>query len=212
MLVSITYLFTYITLNIKFCQWRLSNWKIIFKSIVQRAIFLFTDAHNNQQKTEQNVNGCKERDCVMNYMYYCINSKKSSLSLPFSFLFPFPFFPFLANAFFFSLSFCPSSLLPLSFHFVECTSGLRSINGHNSREGYNYLKATSHSLLCSVWKMHVFFIHTSDQLRQNSLVLDSSEGIHSRLCQPKKNHFYLLFTPSDPGVTGSSEVCGQLFI
>lgn len=188
MLVSTTYQFISITLNSNFCQWRSSNWTIIFKYIVQTDIFLSMHAHNNQQKTKQNINGYKERDCIMNYMYCCTDSYKSSLDL--SFLFPFSFFPFhfLAIAGFFSFSFFSFSLFPLPFHFPECTSGLRRINGNNLREGYNYLKNVSHFLLCTVWKKHVFSICTADQLRQNCLVEDSTESIRSHLLQPKNDY------------------------
>lgn len=96
-----------------FCQWRLSNRTTIFKSIVQRDILLFTHVHNNQQKTKQNINWCKERDCVMNYLYYCTDSYKSSLFLPFSFLFPFPFSPFPFSPFFPLLFFSPFLSFPL---------------------------------------------------------------------------------------------------
>lgn len=107
------------------------------------------------------------------------NPPLSCLSL---FLFP---FSFSWHCFVFLLFFL-FLLSPLPFHFAEYTSGLRSTNGNNLREGYNYLKNVSHSLLCSVWKMHVFSVCTADQLRQNCLVQDSTESIRSHLLQPKK--------------------------
>lgn len=118
----------------------------------------------------------------MNNIYYYTDSYKSSLVLSFSF---FPFH-FLAIAFFLSFSFFSSCLFPLPFHFTARTSSLRSTNGNNLREGYNYLKTMSHSLLSLVWKIHDFSVHTADQLRQNCLAQNSSEGTRSCLFQPKK--------------------------
>lgn len=108
------------------------------------------------------------------------------------------FFPFLFSLSIFLrlLSFSPFLSFPplfsLPFYFTKCISSLRSTNGNNLKEGYNYLKTVSHSLLCSVWKIHVFSICTADQLRQNCLVQDSSEGIHFLLFQPKKSLLLLI--------------------